>query len=416
MQAVQAVVLLEFFQLPDWDQYKHVICVTQRAYERVLSALYGNEFPEQIVTELVHPDVCVRFFGSEPFDCTQVKLDGQHTLRDYLPPIPLDIVVQDLQRLANFEHLDTYVYSKPDGGYYSLYKTITPGDTNVLSFLEFARCLYARLFCFTHSPKVQPSKPRTMYIRGGGQHGTICWGGACAVLRHSVEPFTYFAGDSFGAAVAVMCALDPSGQHLFFDRMMQVCHRMKLDESDQPLNREAALGFVRHSLHEYIDRTLSELDLPVDILVSNLERGVEHAVLNRHTAPDMKLGDALVASMSIPVIIGEHFQCLDGTLTAWDYVERLGPESIVVGLATTKMPMGLLRAFGLCGSALVGLVDMWQDLTGQKSGAIESYRPFRQFCIPAREPDVSTIGGSIGTTPWHILNFQFGFDQVSSVF
>ncbi len=409
---MQTVVLLEFFDIPDFSKCKHIICVTQRAYERVLSALYGNEYPEQLVCELLYPDVCVQFFGSEPFDSTQISLDGEHTLRDYLPPVPIDIVVRDIHQLTNFAHKDSYVYTQPNGGAYL--SDVVPGDTNILSFLEFVRCLYARMLCYKHSPKAAPPNPRrTLYVRGGGQHGTVGWGAVSAVLRHASAPFEYFAGDSFGAAIAVISALDISGTQLFFDRVIETCHRMQLDERNRPLDRNAAIEFVCESLHEHIDRTLSDLDLPVDILVSNLARGVEHAVLNRHTAPDMKLKDALVASMSIPVIIGEHSGFFDGGLTAWDYVDRLGADSVVVGLATSNMSMEALSVFGSSGIAIDGLVRMWQELTGQKD-AFCCHKPYRQLCVPVRDPNVSILGGMIGTTSWHILNFQFGFDAVSS--
>jgi hypothetical protein len=416
MQAV--IVLLEFFDLPDFSQCKHVICVTQRAYERVLSALYGNEYPEQLVTSLLHPDVCVSFSDSEPFDLSQVALDGEHTLRDYLPPIPFDMVVQDIRKLTSFVHSDTYVYTQPNGGMYL--SNITPGDSNILSFLEFVRCLYARMLCYTHSHRKEkdssPTKPRTLYVRGGGQHGTVTWGAVCAVLRNTSEPYEHFAGDSFGAAIAVMCALDKPGTALFFDRVIDTCHRMQLDTQNRPLNKEAAIEFVCTSLHEHIDRTLSDLDLPVDILVTNLERGVEHAVLNRHTAPDMKLKDALIASMSIPVIIGEHCSYLDGGLTAWDYVGRLGPESTVVGLAMgpNVFMQQTFGMFGSAGTAVNGLMQMWQDLTGQKDVLCCHNKPYQQFCVPVRDPDVPLLGGTVGTTSWHILNFQYGFDITSA--
>jgi hypothetical protein len=410
----KAVVLLEFFDLPDFSQYEYIICVTQRAYERVLSNLYGNDYPEQIVTELLYPDVCVQFFGTTPFDFSQVSLDGEHTLRDYLPPVPFDIVVQDIHKLTSFVHSDSYVYTRPNGDTYFSVSNVRPGDTNILSFLEFVRCLYARMFCYIHSPKVSPSKPRTLYVRGGGQHGTVGWGAVSAVLRHSTSnPFEHFAGDSFGSAIAVISALDNTGETLFFDRVVETCHRMQLDERNRPLDRDAAIEFVCESLHEHIDRTLSDLNLPVDILVTNLARGVEHAVLNRHTAPDMKLKDALVASMSLPFVIGEHFSYFDGGLTAWDYVDRLGDNSIVVGLATSNMSMEALSVLGSSGTAVSSLLKMWQKLTGQYD-VLHSYKPYEQFCVPTRDFNVSILGGMIGTTSWHILNFQHGFEIVSS--
>jgi hypothetical protein len=411
-----AVVLLEFFDLPDFAQYKNVICVTQRAYERVLSALYGNDYPEQIVTELLFPDVCVTLFeNTNPFEMTQVPLDKEHTLRDHLPPVPIDIVMQDLHKLTTFVHSDTYVYTRPNGDTYQSLSNIVPGDTNILSFLEFVRCLYARMFVHSHSPKVVvPEKPRTLYVRGGGQHGVVGLGATSAVLRHTREPFKQFAGDSFGAAIAVMCALDNTGELLFFDRVIETCHRMQLDERNRPLDRESMVEFVCAYLHEYIDRTLSDLNLPVDILVTNLERGAEYAVLNRHTTPNMKLKDALMASMSIPVIIGEHSGYFDGGLTAWDYVDRLGNDSIVVGLATSNVSMHALNMFGASGIAVAGLVQMWQKLTGQND-ELHSYNPYRQICVPLRDPTVYLLGGMIGTTSWHILNFQFGFEIASSV-
>lgn len=413
---MQTVVLLEFFNLPDFSQYKNVICVTQRAYERVLSALYGNEYPEQIVTELLYTDVLVfRNTDLPPFDFTQVPLDGEHTLRDFLPPVPIDIVVQDIQNLTSFVHSDTYVYTQPNGDTYSSHSNIIPGDSNILSFLEFVRCLYARMYTYTHSPKVVPQKSRTLYVRGGGQHGTIGWGAVSAVLRHTTTPFEYFAGDSFGSAIAVMCALDKEGTVLFFDRLIDTCHRMQLDERNRSLDRDAAIEFICTSLHDYIDRTLADLNLPVDILVTNLARGAEHAVLNRHTAPNMKLKDALVASMSIPIIIGEHSGYFDGCLTAWDYVDRLGDDSVVVGLTTSNITLHALSMFGSSGSAITGMIHMWQQLTGQND-VLHSYKPYRQFCVPTRDPNVSVLGGMIGTTSWHILNFQFGFDAVSALF
>jgi predicted acylesterase/phospholipase RssA len=253
-----------------------------------------------------------------------------------------------------------------------------------------------------------------LYVRGGGQHGTVGWGAVSAVLRHSTSnPFEHFAGDSFGSAIAVISALDNTGETLFFDRVVETCHRMQLDERNRPLDRDAAIEFVCESLHEHIDRTLSDLNLPVDILVTNLARGVEHAVLNRHTAPDMKLKDALVASMSLPFVIGEHFSYFDGGLTAWDYVDRLGDNSIVVGLATSNMSMEALSVLGSSGTAVSSLLKMWQKLTGQYD-VLHSYKPYEQFCVPTRDFNVSILGGMIGTTSWHILNFQHGFEIVSS--
>jgi hypothetical protein len=402
MQAI--VVLLEFFDLPDFSQCKNVVCVTQRAYERVLSALYGNEYPEQIVSELLFPDVSVRFFDSDPFDPTQVSLDGDHTLRDYLLPVPIDIVVHDIHKLTSFVHSDSYVYTRPNGETYSSFSNLLPTDKNVLGMLEFARCLYARLLYFQHTPKPPRKNVRTLYVGGGGQHGTTCWGSASSVLRQST-PFEYYAGDSFGSVIAVLCALDPSGEQMFFERMIQTCHSMRLDEADRNLTGAVAIEFAQTALQGYVDKTLAELDLPVDILVTVNAKGVEHAIFNRHTAPDMKLGDAVVASMSIPVIIGEHFGCFDGGTLAHEYVQTLSSDSVAVGIQCNQKVTSLSSMFGTFGGSIEKIVNLWLYLN---SGTVHE----KQQLVPVRDPNVSVLGGLIGTTSWHILNFQHGFDAI----
>lgn len=407
---MQTVVLLEFFDLPDFSKSKHVICVTQRAYERVLCALYGNEFPEQIVNSLLYPDVHVQFFGSDPFDFTQVSLDGEHTLRDYLPPVPFDIVVQDIHKLTSFVHSDSYVYTQPNGDTYASSSQFFPTDKNLLGMLEFARCLYARLLCFEHSPKPQRKNVRrTLYVQGGGQHGTTCWGLASAMLRHAPTPFEYFAGDSFGSVVAVLCALDPVGEHLFFERMVETCRRLRLDEADRNVTGEVAIEFAQTALGEYVDKTLAELDLPVDIIVTGLARGVEHAVLNKHTAPNMKLGDAVIASMSIPVVIGEHLGYFDGAILAHEYVQTLSSDSVVVGIqCSSTVPKGFLSTmFGTFGGSIEKIASLWASIN------VDMNDDDRLRMVPVRDPSVSVLGGWIGTTSWHVLNFHYGFESIA---
>jgi predicted acylesterase/phospholipase RssA len=423
------IVLLEFFEIPpDLEETKRIVCVTQRAYEHVLLHLCGKTNRNEVIRDVVPvTDIQVFLFGqTEPFDF-EVLNGCDKSLSDVLQPqrFAMNELLQDLEILTTFANSiqkkkkKRYVFAPPNGDLYHNQGggDVVPGDGSMVAFLEFARCLYARMLYYEHTRTTRSTTTvheKTLYVRGGGQHGTIVWGGVGAILRR--HRFEYYAGDSFGAAIAVMAALDPTGERLFFDRVLETCTRMKLDEGDRPLNRDVAIEFVQSSLHEYIDRTLGELDLPVDIMVSNLSYGVEHAILNRSTAPDMKLGDALVASMSIPFIVGEHFGFLDGGLTAWNYVDRLGADCVVVGLGgvVDGTPWDKLRHFGALGDATVGIVEMWRKFSGQCEPLKSPSKPHEHFCIPTRDSNVSILGGSIGTTSWHVLNFQHGFEVVTT--
>lgn len=412
----RAIILLEFHKFESsLTSFEEIVCVTQRAYERVLSKLCDNEFPEQIIAQLPVTPVRVRF-GTNVFDFSQILPDGSKTLRDFLPRPPVDIVVQDIQNLwnfkANYVPSPNDVFAVPDGNSYSG----VISDGHLLGFLEFARCLYAHQLVYMHQPNPTMRTARTLYIRGGGQHGTVAWGALSAVLRRSEQPFERFAGDSFGSALAVMAALDSTGSgHLFLDRVIDVCHHMKLDEEDRPLNRDAALEFVKFSLHEHIHKTLGELNLPVDILVSNMNTGIEHTVWNAQTMPDVTLGDALVASMSIPVFIGAHSGCFDGGLTAHIYTDGLAPNSVVITLGCSSMDLSKLAVVaGSCGSVLCEIVSNWQELSGQKRH--RSMNGAKVVSLTVRDPDVSIMGGSVGTTSWHVLNFQHGFDEAMNQF
>jgi hypothetical protein len=399
---MKVFVLLEFFRVP--TRASSIICVTRRAYTHVLKFCVKNS--------LTH--IKIYLFGEKrPFAfLTQTIPDDDE--------VSVASSIDELTRLIAFANIlksprdYPILLAPPDGSLYA--GRPLASDQHLIGLVEFARCLYARMLYFerTATPmSTIPVRAKTLYVRGGGQHGTIVWGGASALLRHlATTPFEYFAGDSFGAAVAVASALDPTGERLFYERMVETCTRMKLDEVDRPLNRDVAIEFVQSSLHEYIDQTLGELNLPVDIVVSSISRGLEVAVLNKDTAPDVKLGDALIASMSIPVVVGEHFGYFDGGLTAWDYVNRLGADSVVVGLSTADMPLEKLQLFGPLGDAVLGIISMWCDFSGQNSEHAVSYKPYKQFCIPTRDTSVSVAGGSIGTTSWHVHNFQHGFDTV----
>jgi hypothetical protein len=417
----RAIVLLEFYQLESnlslGEEVVEVVCVTQRAYERVLSKLCDNEFPEQIVTQLPSKPVRVRFgLGGEPFDFSKLNPNGEQTLRDILPSPPIDIVVQDIQNLWNFKtkyvQTPNDIFAQPNGDAYD--SMTPPDDQHILGILEIVRCLYAQQLVYMHQPNPTVRTARTLYVRGGGQHGTIAWGALSAVLRQAEQPFDRFAGDSFGSALAVMAALDSSGSgHLFLDRVIDVCHHMNLDEEDRPLNREAALEFVQFSLHEHIHKTLGELNLPVDILVSNINTGIEHTVWNAQTMPNVTLGDALVASMSIPVFIGAHSGCFDGGLTANIYTDGLTSNSVVITLGCSSMDLTKLAGVaGACGSVLCEIVSNWQELSGQTGH--RSMNGAKQILLTVLDPDVSILGGSVGTTSWHVLNFQHGFDEAIS--
>lgn len=413
----RAIILLEFHKFESsLFSFEEIVCVTQRAYERVLSNLCDNDFPEQIITQLPATPIRVRFgLNGSPFDFSQLNPDGTQTLRDFLPRPPIDIAVQDLQNLWNFktEYVQTPndVFAVPDGNSYT---EVMVGDGHILGFLEFARCLYAQQTIYIHQPNPTVRTARTLYIRGGGQHGTIMWGALSAVLRQTEQPFERFAGDSFGSALAVMAALDPSGSH-YLDRVIEVCKHMKLDEADRPLNRDGALEFVKFSLHEHIHKTLGELNLPVDILVSKIDTGVEHAVWNAQTMPDTTLGDALVASMSIPVFIGAHSGCFDGGLTAHHYADGLSSNSVVMTLGcSTSIDLSKFDLAGTCGSALRQIIQNWQILSGHLEP--RSMNGAKQVSLTVRDPDVSILGGSIGTTSWHVLNFQHGFDEAMNQF
>ncbi len=396
-----------------------IICVTQRAYERVLSKLCDNDFPEQVVTQVPTTPVQVRFgLGGAPFDFTQLRTDC--TLRDFLPKPPVDIVVQDLRNLWNFktEYIPSQkdTFATPNGSLYSQTSTLLPGDDHILGFLELARCLFARQILHLFQPNTSILTPRTLYVRGGGQHGTVTWGALAAVLSVQQQAgqttFDRFAGDSFGAALAVIAAIDASGSGpLYYDRMIEVCHRMKLDESDRPLDREAALDFAKFSLHEYVDKTLGELNLPVDILVTGIETGMEHAVWNAQTKPEVTLGDALVASMSIPVFIGAHSGCFDGGITAYEYTDRLGANSTVITLGAA-VDLSKLQLFGTSGEVAREIVANWRTFSGFEE--VRSVHGAKQISLTVRDPSLSIWGGSVGTTSWHVLNFQHGFDEAIS--
>lgn len=413
----RGIILLEFHEL-DLQDMNEVICVTQRAYEKILSKFCDNDFPEQLVTQVPSRPVQVRFgLNAAPFDFSQIHPNGNQTIRDFIPSPPVDIVVQDIQNLWKFKleyvRNPTDVFATPDG---KAYAEVMIGDGHILGFLEFARCLYAQQLVYIHQPKPTVRAARTLYIRGGGQHGTVAWGALAAVLRQSEQKFERFAGDSFGSALAVMAALDPSGSDaLYLDRVIEVCHHMKLDESDRPLNRNAALEFVKFSLHEHIDKTLGELNLPVDILVSKIDTGIEHTVWNAQTMPNITLGEALVASMSIPVFIGEHSGCFDGGLTAHTYTDGLTSNSVVVTLGcSSSINLTMFDLVGICGSVLRDLVSNWQKLSGHLEP--RSVHGAKQVSLTVRDPNVSILGGSVGTTAWHVLNFQHGFDEAISQF
>lgn len=412
---MQAIVLLEFFELPAFDQYKNVLCVTQRAYERVLSKLCGNDFPEQIVTQLPSKPVRVRLgLDGVPFDFSQLNPNGQQTLRDLLPQPPVDIVVQDIQKLWDFKikynRSPSDVFALPNGNLYAQTSTLFPGDENLLGFLEMARCLFARQILYTYQPYESVRTARTLYIRGGGQHGTICWGALAAVLRNNADrPFERFAGDSFGSALAVIAAIDASGSgRLYYDRMIEVCHNMKLDEMDRVLDRDAAISFAMFSLREFVDKTLGELKLPVDILVTSIEAGMSCEVWNAETMPDVKLGDALVASMSIPMFIGAHSKCFDGVITAYEYTDSLTENSTTITIGA-PIDLSKFQLFGTCGLVVGELIRNWRFFSGFDHN--RSVRGVKNIMLTVRDTNVSIMGGSIGTTPWHILNFQYGFDE-----
>lgn len=417
----RGILLLEFYKLDDLLEMNEIICVTQRAYERVLAYLCDNDYPEQLISKTPSDPVQVRFgLNGTPFDFSQINPNGNQTIRDFLPKPPVDIIVQDIQNLWNFKtnyvREPNDVFATPNGKTYVEKGGSLPDDGHILGFLEFARCLYAQQLAYIHQPTPVVRTARTLYIRGGGQHGTVAWGALSAVLRQSEQKFERFAGDSFGSALAVMAALDPSGSDaLYLDRVIEVCHFMKLDESDRPLNRDAALEFVKFSLHEHIDKTLGELNLPVDILVSKIDTGVEHTVWNAQTMPNITLGDALVASMSIPVFIGAHSGCFDGGLTAHTYTDGLTSNSVVITLGcSSSIDLGKMDLIGTCGSVLRDIVSNWQML----SGHIEprSVHGAKQISLTVRDKDVSIMGGSVGTTSWHVLNFQHGFDEAIAQF
>ncbi len=411
----RAIVLLEFHHV-EFEEVEEVVCVTQRAYERVLSKLCDNEFPEQIVTKLPSNQIQVRFgLNGTPFDFAQINPNGNQTLRDFLPKPPVDIVVQDIRDLwyfkTSYSHTNNNdIFATPDGEMYAQTSSLFPGDNHILGFLELARCVFARQLLHLYQPNKSIITRRTLYIRGGGQHGTITWGALSAVLRQSEQnPFERFAGDSFGSALAVIAAIDASGGgRLYYDRMIEVCHRMKLDESDRPLDREAALDFAKYSLNEYVDKTLGELDLPVDILVTSIETGMELAVWNAETKPDVTLGDALVASMSIPAFIGAHSGCFDGGITAYEYTDRLGENSVVITLGCV-VDLSKFQLLGTTGDVAREIVANWRLFSGFEK--VRSVHGSKQIFLTVRDPSLSIWGGSVGTTSWHVLNYQHGFDE-----
>ena len=415
----RGIVLLEFYKIDDLLEMNEIICVTQRAYERVLSTLCDNEFPEQLITQIPSKPVQVRFgLNGAPFDFSQINPNGTQTIRDFISRPPVDIIVQDIKNLWNFK--TNYVrepndaFATPDGKMYAEAGESFPDDSHLLGFLELSRCLYARQLLHIYQPHPTLRTARTLYIRGGGQHGTISWGALSGVLRQSDHPFERFAGDSFGSVLAVIAALDSSGcGNLYYDRLVEVCKSMDLDQSDRVLDREAALDFTKFSLHEYMDKTLGELDLPVDILVTQIQTGMDSAVWNAQTKPDMKLGDALIASMSIPSFIGAHSGCFDGGLTAYEYTDLLVENSVVITLGC-HADLSKLLHFGTSGVVAREIVSNWRTFSGFEH--VRSVHGAKQISLTVRDPNVSILGGSVGTTAWHVLNFQHGFDEAISQF
>lgn len=260
------------------------------------------------------------------------------------------------------------------------------------------------------------SKKKTLFVRGGGQHGSVVMGAVANVLRDT--SFERFAGASFGAAVAALAAL-----HLdILDRLVHVCESLNLGHPDgfeRTLDGDVALAFIRDLFPDgLIERTLGELNLELDVVVTRVS-DFEPVILNAETAPNVRLVDALRASMGIPFFIGcceiEGIMYMDGDFTSYTYIENYMDESsVVVGLVASESESCLFNE------------SMLQGFIGHEGSIIEKVKfLFDQFLVwfkekysfvgrchksyvSIRDPSVAICGGPTGSTTWHLLNFEHG--------
>lgn len=276
--------------------------------------------------------------------------------------------------------------------------------------------------------RVEPQPIKTLFIRGGGQHGSCLMGVAARVT--STEPFERFAGASFGAAIAALLALRLN----ILDQLVHVCESMGLGHPDgfeRRLDGDVALAFVLGLFPNasvdvvgvqkpIVEQTLGELNLDLDIVVTRVS-DLEPVVLNATTAPHVRLVDALRASMGIPIFIGcceiDGTMYMDGDLTSYTYIEGLSEDSVVVGLEmgttaaaarTCLFDESLLSTFIGEGSLIEKVKFLFDHFLVWFRAGYDFVGRARRAYVTIRDPSISICGGPTGSTSWHLLNFDHG--------
>ncbi len=415
---MKKIVISEVIRLSDTKESDEIICVTQSSFIRTLMRMCRVRSVHEIITKTPHTFMYIKYRSIE-IRRSSIRV-GEDRIKDLFDSEePLFVYLQKIDDWNYF--VNTFDFKSEQYEVIPLRSNLSyeMNMESIIGMLEFLEMSMIRHFSPIESTPRSIYEP-TLFIHGGGQHGSVLIGATTAALEKlGSRSFTRFAGASFGAAIAATLALR---NKTLYEALNDCCQSMKLYEtrySEKIVNGDVALQFVQGFLTpEENEKTLGELNLNVDILVTRIP-DLSMYVLNAQTAPNVKLKDALKASMGLPVVIGsttletaEGTMCfIDGNFYAETYLKSLKhPGSTEVKLAGST---GIVDLSSLLEENSIGkrVFDFAQHVFAFFIEKFErQYLPY-QVITDVRDKDQPVFGGAVGSTTWHLLNYEFGFKE-----
>lgn len=179
--------------------------------------------------------------------------------------------------------------------------------------------------------------PQLLILGGGGIHGNMYIG----ALKALIFPFVYikkWSGISIGSLVATLCVLGFTPgelEEMLFEDQDNVSKMF--DPSIKHLLESSKFGSASNIyLREWICNLFEKKNINTKIKFGDLEKNnldiivtkvefVKTVILNKETAPDWLLIDAIVASCSLPFVFDYHLhkgeRYIDGGMAKFCYEE-----------------------------------------------------------------------------------------------
>lgn len=359
------------------------------------------------------------FFHGNP-----LQLDGTQTAQDVydlaVQALPLDTITvaddaYDLSLVRVHKLPPTYTVVSCDSTFDSV------DDCAIVPFVHFVRWMMGKTLVRTPGCVVPPfeADDRPVFLYGGGQNAMQTFGSYAAYANltgHLAAKHT-LAGASMGAVVAASY-VSVGDVGVVYDRFVEAVHQLAGHKADKSCIESALRLMLGDRSHETFEDLFKRTQQRLDVLVTDVKT-CKPCVYNYVTKPHVRVLDAVLASCSIPLVIGLHridgqLLC-DGELYAHEYIPAV---SCVIDYTSTRSAVQhvfsgpMFETFRSASSPFASVMAAVRKMTDSYVAARANVSHPKLVKVPMDMSLFTEITADFADASRHVANYAHGFTWI----